>query len=178
MTSPSPELIPPKARRDRLFWKSAPEIRPAVKDDAKWLRTALKIEGTELTDEEFANYLRLFDQYQEHLIIEDDNARYATKRGPVGMLGGITNGYLYEPHVNWFPWATGKNKLRGLVMFLQKWRYRKLGVVRVHTQDQRFFANMRKYVPLYKVGKIPCGDELGRGDDYIFYMKCRGAKHG
>ena len=135
--------------------------------------------GKEMTDEDFIPWVEhTFSMYQEVLIVEDDNEKFGAKRGPVCVVGAKTNGYLYEPHVEWFPWATSKNRLRSSVAFFQKFRYRALGVIRVHAlaDAEKFFRHLKKYVPLFPVGRIPGGDELGRGDDYIFYMKCRGAK--
>ncbi len=70
------------------------------------------------------------------------------------------------------------NRLRIAVSFFQKFRYRNLGVIRVHALEDaaKFFRRIKKYVPLFYVGKIPGGDREGRGDDHIFYMKCRGTK--
>ena len=132
-----------------------------------------------MTDEDFIPWVEhAFSVYQEVLILEDDNRRFGAGRGPVGIVGAKTNGYLYEPHVEWFEWATPKNKLRSSVAFFQKFRYRGLGVIRVHAlkEAEGFFRRLKKYVPLFPVGRIPGGDELGRGDDFIFYMKCRSAQ--
>jgi hypothetical protein len=133
----------------------------------------------EFTDEDFYPWIEhQFSMYQEVLIAEDDNGKFGQGRGPVGVIGAKTNGYLYEPHIEWFSWATPKNKIRVAVSFFQKFRYRALGVIRVHALEDSapFFRRLKKYVPLFFVGKIPGGDERGRGDDFIFYMKCRGAK--
>jgi hypothetical protein len=148
-------------------------------EDKVWIRVGQKLNGLEMTDEEFEQMLlETFDPYQEVIVAEDENRRFGAKRGPVGIIVAKTNGYLYEPHVTWFPWANGKNKVRVAVSFFQKFRYRQLGVIRVHALEDAagFFKRLKKYVPLFYVGKIPGGDEHGRGDDFIFYMKCRGAK--
>ena len=153
-------------------------MRPAKPDDMKWLKLATNLNGGEVTADFESLMEKRFAPFQEVLVLEDANAKFGQKFGPVGIVGALTNGYLYQPHVEWFPWATAKNKLRASVMFFQKFRYRDLGLIRVHTIEPylRFFKNMKKYVPLFYVAKIPGGDELGRGDDYIFYMKCRGGE--
>lgn len=148
-------------------------------EDKVWIRVGQKLNGVIKDDEEFeAELVEKLSVYQEILIAEDDNARFGERRGPVAMIVAKTNGYIYEPHVMWFPWATPKNKLRCQVSFFQKFRYRQLGVIRVHALEDAagFLKRLKKYVPLFYVGKIPGGDEHGRGDDYIFYMKCRGSK--
>ena len=129
-----------------------------------------------MADEEFEALIdRTFSQYSEVFVIEDRNIRFGSKFGPVGIIAALHTGHIYEPHAEWFPWATGKNKLRGIVAFLQKFRYRKLGVMVVHAlvDSAQFFKRLKRYVPLFYVGKIPDGDVAGRGDDYLFYLRCK-----
>lgn len=154
-------------------------MRPATPDDVKWFKVTAKVLGEEITEDFDEKIQAAFSPCAEVLMLEDSNAKFGQKFGPIGIVGAISNGYLYQPHVEWFPWATHRNKLRASVMFFQKFRYRDLGVIRVHTIEPyvSFFKKLKKYVPLFYVARIPGGDELGRGDDFIFYMKCRGA-HG
>lgn len=165
----------PKDNRERLFWKDKPSIRPAGSADLKWFKVAKRLEHEDIEDTYEQYLIDTLSNYQEALVIEDSNHQFASKFGPVGFVGALTNGYVYEPHVEWFPWASSRNKVRGTVAFFQKFRYRDLGVVIVHALEPDFFRRMKKYVPLYYVGKVPSGDPLARGDDHIFYMKCRGA---
>lgn len=152
-------------------------MRPAEQADLKWVMASRAYAGEDV-DEFMAEFERHVASYQEMVILEDYNGKFGDGYGPVGMVGAITNGYLYEPHVDWFSWATPKNKIRTAVMFFQKNRWRGIGVIRVHALQAAtaFYRRLAKYVPLYYVGKIPGGDALGRGDDFIFYMKCRGPK--
>lgn len=148
-------------------------------EDKVWIRVGQKIQGHTMTDEDFETHVvETLGPYQEVMIAEDENHKFGSKVGPVAIIVARSNGYLYEPHVSWFPWATPKNKVRVSVSFFQKFRYRQLGVIRVHALEGAagFFKRLKKYVPLFYVGKIPGGDEHGRGDDYIFYLKCRGSK--
>lgn len=151
-------------------------MRPADSSDMKWLKAAKKFAGEEIEDTFDEYMIRTFAQYQEVMMLEDRNAKFSAGFGPVGIVAALTNGHLYQPHVEWFPWATARNKLRSAVMFFQKSRYRDLAIVRVHALDGAapFYRRMKQYVPLYFAAKIPGGDEFGRGDDHIFYMKCRG----
>ena len=166
----------PKENREKLFWKSRPNIRIAESDDLKWVKLSASLEGKTVDEAFEANILAALGQYQETMILEDENPRFGQKFGPVGIVAAFSTGHLYQPHVEWFAWATPRNKLRASVAFFQKFRYRELGTVRVHAIEPslRFFKNLKKYVPLFYVGKVPGGDEWGRGDDFIFYMKCRG----
>jgi hypothetical protein len=169
--------LKPKDLREKLFWQDKPAMRPWTPEDAKWFKVAAKFSGQEIPDDFEAQLAQTLNPYQEVLVLEDSNRKFGQKFGPVGVVGALTNGYLYQPHVEWFPWATPKNKLRASVMFFQKFRYRDLGVIRVHTIEPyvSFFKKLKKYVPLFYVARIPGGDEFGRGDDFIFYMKCRGS---
>ena len=150
-------------------------MRHAVDDDRKWLKASAKLAGEEIPTDDFIN--AHLSQYQEVIILEDRHSMFKNTMGPVGFIAAATNGYIYEPHVEWFSWATPRNKLRCAVAFFQKFRYRKLGVVRVHClrESANFFTRLKEYVPLYFAGKIPGGDKWGRGDDHIYFMKCRGA---
>jgi len=152
-------------------------MRPATQDDVKWFKVAAKLSGQEVGEDFDKKIEELFSPYGEVLILEDENQKFGQRFGPIGVVGALTNGYLYQPHVEWFAWATNRNKLRSSVMFFQKFRYRDLGIIRVHTIEPyvSFFKKLKKYVPLFYVARIPGGDEMGRGDDFIFYMKCRGA---
>lgn len=150
-------------------------MRLANLDDIKWVKTSKKLSGEEIPEDEIL--IQTFARFQEVMILEDHHPKFQSGFGPVGVVAAISNGYLYQPHVEWFHWATPRNKLRSAVMFFQKFRYRKLGVIRVHAlkDAEPFFKRLKDYVPLYFAGKIPGGDELGRGDDHIFFMKCRGS---
>lgn len=149
-------------------------MRPALEGDEKWLKTAITYKGDAIP-EDFEEVLSAeLEPYDEVAMLEDYNGSFASGFGPVGLLAGKTNGYMYEPHIEWFPWASPRNKFRATVMFLQKYRYRDIGIIVVHALEEAapFFRRLKEYVPLFYVGKIPCGDELGRGDDYIFYLRC------
>ena len=96
-------------------------MREASPDDTVWIRVNQKLTGIELSDEDFATLIaKTFGQYQEIMVIEDRNKRFGAEFGPVGVVAAIVRGQNYEPHVEWFEWATPQNKLRGAVAFLQK----------------------------------------------------------
>jgi len=176
MTLKRPNSEAQKASRERLFKASKPTIRNATVEDQVWIRVNQKLLGIEMEDEEFQTLMsQTFSLYDEVLIIEDRNIRFGAEFGPVGMIAAAVRGSVYEPHATWFEWASPRNILRGMVAFLQKNRYRKLGVLVVHclADSASFFRRMKAYVPLNYVGKIPDGDPAGRGNDYIFYQRCR-----
>lgn len=161
--------------RDRLFRTSKPTIRKLEEDDLPFIRLSQKMLGIEMNEEDFQKFIDgVFSSYNEVWIIEDNNAKFGAGFGPVGVMCGQVIGNTYEPHAEWFEWSSPKNILRGTVAFLQKSRYRHIGVIVVHALNDStaFFRRLRKYVRLYYVGKIPDGDRAGRGDDYIYFQRC------
>jgi hypothetical protein len=173
--SKQPNTAARQANRGRLFRSSKPTIREAKAGDEVWIRVNQKMQGIESTDEEFQAMLELMmAQYGEIMIIEDRNKRFGAEFGPIGIVAAVVRGPVYEPHVEWFSWATPQNILRGAVAYFQRGQYRKLGVMVVHCLDDAFpfYRRLKKYIPLRYVGKIPDGDIAGRGTDYLFYQRC------
>jgi len=165
-----------KKKRDLLFARNKPEIREAHEDDLKWLWAAYKSADGDLSQEDFIHHMEShFASYNDVLIVEDYNSSFKNGIGPIAVVAAKTNNWIYEPHVEWFPWATNRNKLRSAVGFFQKYRYKQYGVVIVHCLEEhrKFFDRMKNYVPLFFRGKIPSGDEFARGDDYIFSMRAK-----
>lgn len=110
-------------------------------------------------------------------IIEDDNKNFRAGRGQIGIVGIKTDGWVYEPNVQFFRWATRKNKLRAAVGFFQMIRYQKdIGVclVKVLKKDSRYLYHLQKYGVLFPRGRIPMGSP--QGDIYMFSIN--GMKNG
>jgi len=171
----SPIKYDQKAERQKLFQISRPAIREAEQDDLSWVWADRRLIGLEVDREAFL--MEMAEQlgpYAELYVIEDRNSRFSSGFGPVGMIAGKDLGAVYEPHATWFSWATSRNILRGMVAYLQKFRYRPIGTMVIHSLDDSrgFFRRLKKYLPLSYVGKIPEGDPRGRGDDHIFYLRC------
>lgn len=165
-----------KKRRGRLFSRSKPVVRPSEPEDFAWLGASALAGGVDMSKEEYDDLIRnLTRNYTKFFVIEDENPKHKGGRGPIGFVAVITNGQYMEPHVQWFAWASSRNILRGAVAFFQRFRYRHFGTIVVHclSDSAGFFRHLKKYVPIYYVGKIPDGDPGGRGDDYIFFQRCR-----
>jgi len=178
----------PKERRDRLFKKSRPNVRPielmkqgqigkdmAILWAAYQQNTFTDHIPDNLTQEQFTEFwLDMASRYNAGWMIEDRNPSFADETVPVGMMMAYHNGWELEPHFEGFAWATPRNKLRSVVGFLQMMRYdREVGVVNVHSlkKDKRFFKHVAKYGVLNYLGLIPHGD--ARGDRHIFYVRGR-----
>lgn len=173
----------PKQRRDALFRHSRPELRAFELYDGEEYHKDLKIlwvahqknplheipEG--LDQQEFADYIEEVVKRVEVFVIDDENDQY-DGYGPVAVGIIADDGWKYEPHINYFPWATKKNILRGSVSGLQMYRYsRQVGCVLVKSleQSKNLFDHVCKYGVLHYVGKIVNGDP--RGDEYLYSVR-------
>lgn len=124
--------------------------------------------------EDFAKEIEEVSKTTELLIIEDDSPRYKSGRGPVGLVGVHSDGWKYEPHAEFFFWASPKNILKASVCFFQMTRNkRNVGVCLVKSllDSKNLFDKCAEYGVLHYVGKILNGDP--RGDEYLFSVKGR-----
>ena len=140
--------------------------------ESGWWTTGSQVEALE---EEFAEYIMSdVNGYARKWIIEDSNAQFNDKYGAIAMVCAVYNGWELEPHVNFFSWATPRNKLRAMVSFLQMMRYDKeVGIVNANSLEEtkNFFHHVVKYGVLKYAAKVPNGDS--RGDRYMFYIRGR-----
>ena len=165
-----------KTRRDKLFRYSKPTFRPAVYDDIRWFWASARRQGYEGTPEEFSRQAEESLAGADRIVVaEDTNGNYEKGAGPVGVFLSNYDGWTLAPHVEWFPWATPRNKLRCTVGFLQSMRYaRDIGSIKIFAEARYagWFKRLKKYVPVSLVGKITGGRETG--DEYIFHLRGRG----
>ena len=171
----------PKDRRKRLFKDKKPIVRPIADqqgnispNDQRWLFAAYKESGGESDDPQTAlnEALNTLSQYDLAFFIEDRSRSFRNGYGVVGLVVAMYNGWVFEPHVIWFPWAKKINKLRGVVSVLMFCRYSKdigVAIVKSLEETRRFFKVIKKYAPIYGGYKIPHGD--CRGDEYIYYVR-------
>ncbi len=169
----------PRQRRERLFKSGRPLIRNAVIEDIGWVWAAhrrIKGNGNEPDDQlEFAqNVEQRLAAWDIVYMLEDSNAEFEKGSGPVGVIHAMYNGWTIEPHAVWFPWARKANKLKCLTGFFMKMRNSgKIGscVLHIDKEHEKFFRHMKRYAPIYPVGKIPAGKPDGA--DYVFYIRGR-----
>ena len=171
-----------KEKRDRLFKSGRPLIRPLQIYDGEKYHKDIGIlwvayskepfysfpEG--LSKTEFVEVIKEMVSTREVMMIDDTNSEYR-ESGPVAMITVQTDGWKIEPHTSIFPWATTRNKLRGVVSFFQMVRYKKIGVCIIYSlqQSKSLFDKCIKYGVLHYVGKIVNGDP--RGDEYIYSVR-------
>lgn len=173
-----------KAKRDRLFKNGRPHIRPLqVYDGEKyhkdlgilWVgykKTPFEWLKENLEQSEFARAIEHIYKDDDLLIAEDNNRHFKDKKGPVALFSLSNNGWKYEPHVQFMPWATKKNILRATVAFLQYVRYsKKVGCVVVFSLEDSLtlFDKCCEYGVLHRVGLIPNGDP--RGDEWMYTIR-------
>lgn len=145
-----------RKKRALLFKKSRPEIRPLEAKDMGWLWAAYKVgsfkfpEG--LNQEEFTNAVALAFHGKAHFLVEDDNRRFQSGRGPVGLIGIASDGQKIEPLAAVFKWATPKNILRGFVAFFNWIKNEDIAEceVRVPAADSRLLKKVMAYTGLYQ----------------------------
>lgn len=96
-------------------------------------------------------------------------ARQAEGMRPVGLVlaAAMLDGRRIEPHVDWFPWATPRNKFETMALFLRdvSKRFKILGYI--EEQDRAFWDRMRQYRLLRHGCKVI--DHFSRGEHALFF---------
>lgn len=126
-----------------------------------------------LPQEDFVeNIEQSMKNYQHSWLVDDDSSAFASKRGPVALIGANTLGLIVEPTVVFFKWATRRNMIRVSVAYLNMIRHsKKTGVVIVRTEKSKMVLpdHLKRYDMLFFVGKASESEYLysvrGRGSD-------------
>ena len=164
-----------KKRRETLFRKGKPDIRPAIYEDIRWLWAAAKRGGFDGTSEEFTIKAEPFLAEADRVFMfEDRNSEFDKGRGPVGIVLCNYDGWSLLPHIEWFPWTTAQNRLRCTVAFLHSMRYTKdVGMIKVMSSEnnEKWFKRLKRYVAINLAGRIPHGRSDGM--ESIFYLRGR-----
>jgi hypothetical protein len=169
-----PSSFSPLSRREKLFRKSRPLIRQYEGKDNGVLWAAYQNGSLDLRDgltqEEFIPAVaKRFGHFPLVWVVEDETKAFKAGRGQVAIIGIKTDGWVFEPVVHFFKWATKRNILRSAVAFFQMVRHQKdVGccLVRTIKKDFHFMKHMEKYGVLYLRGRVPNGSP--RGDVFVF----------
>jgi len=88
---------------------------------------------------------------------------------PVGMVFADPRfgGNGIEPHVEWFPWATPRNKLECSIQFLKQIGKDVKIVLYIREEDDKFWHRVWQYKVLKKACKIQ--DCYGSGEHAVMY---------
>jgi hypothetical protein len=155
-------------KRAKLFRDSKPEIRLHEPKDngilwAAYLKGSFNLQEG-LTQEQFLiDLAKQFGAFHILWLVEDEHKGFKSGKGPVAIVGITTDGWVFEPKVVFFKWATKRNILRSSVQFFQRMRSKNVGacVVNVTKKDFAYMKHMEKYGVLYLRGKIPNGSPEG-----------------
>lgn len=165
----------PKEKRERLFRKTRPNLRAfeiyqgnEYHRDLKLLWVAHQQKSIELigdvSQEQFAHYVEEMSSQYDLVMVDDPKE--------IGIIRLGDDGWLYEPHVIFFPWATKRQILRVCVGFFQWARCsRKIGCIEVRCgyESKNLFDHVCTYGVLHYVGKIINGSP--KGDTFIYSVK-------
>ncbi len=126
----------------------------------------------DLTMQEFAEYINdLQDYVQEVWMVED---KVGESMQPVAIVICKSDGWLLEPHVQYFDNATPKAIYRTYAAFMKKTKYRKdIGacLVRVEKNSVNLANRIEKMGLLQYVGKIWGGKPSG--NEYLYSVRCK-----
>lgn len=171
----------PAERRAKLYTqKDRPQVElldPNSFEIKKWLTVANHLNGGLDDKAEFEDYLdNHIAKYDKIYFIHDKHRQFESGVGPMCIIGVYVRGQNQEPHVEWFPWASPRNKLRCAVSFFMLHRRKGTGnmIVFALNDAKRFYDHLGSYVPLFQAGKIPDGDPYGRGDEYRYFIQGKG----
>lgn len=166
-------MKPSKQNRERLFRKARPVLRQFDAEDVNWLWLAYTQQGGNLPEQHFkVDALEELSGFDRLTMAEDANPGFGSGAGPVGVFHASFDDWVIQPGVTWFPWATPHNKVRSTVSYLYTLRTsKKIGVALVRSTTPKFFEGLKKYVPVYPVGRVPSGSP--EGDEHWFYVRGR-----
>ena len=132
-------------------------FRPIVREDMKFLWAAYKKNAfseetlpKDLSQERFTQLIEsIFNIMSEVFILESE-----TKRGkmPIGIITTTKVSSRTEPNVDWFPWASNRNKIEATAYFLTKMRKRSM-LIWANDDTLRFFTRIAQYGALRRIGK-------------------------
>ena len=118
-----------------------------------------------LTQEEFlVEMVSRFGAFNLLWIIDDDSNQFKSGKGQISLVGIKTDGWIFEPVIYFFKWATNENRLRALVSFFHMLRFQKdVGacLMKATESEKDFYDKMKEYGVLYFRGRIPYGSPSG-----------------
>lgn len=74
---------------------------------------------------------------------------------PVGCVFGIQNGdFIMVGDLIWFPWASNRNKLEGIIEYINGVRKEHLVLFYSQEKDKRFYVHIMRYGIINRIGRI------------------------
>lgn len=170
-----------RVRRERLLKRDEPRVRKLEAKDAWVLFAAYDLgsfpgmpKGLKPA-ELWAHVAAWAQRHSSVLVIEANHRYFRERRGPIAMVTIDNFGWQIEPRVDFFFWATKRQRLAAAVGFLQMIRYAKeVGCLFARVPDAGVSMCehiMRNYDLLRVAGKIPNARE--EGTEHHYYLKGR-----
>jgi len=126
-----------------------------IEDDIKYLWAAKRIMADDIIDpKEFADSVieEIDLRYDDAWIIEA-----TTKKGfrPIGVIFGLYAGPIeIIGDIMWFPWASKRNVIEGIVKFFNEERKNKLLVGWCNQKDKNLFVHVARHGILKRIGTL------------------------
>jgi hypothetical protein len=173
-------MLTPKERRDRIFKKGRPFVRPLRDDNADigilWVAYkagSFSALPKDLSQDDFLVFIsNLRARFTDLYVVEDFNPSFPTSgRGPVMLVGSVRSEMILKAEFNPLSWARSRNLLRSIVAFLNMAKHsKKNGVCMVSSKknERSFWFHFRKYDLLHYVGRVA-------PDEYLFSLRAIGS---
>jgi hypothetical protein len=143
----------PKYRLYRTL-KRAHGFRDFKDEDIKYLWAAEKFNGHEVDPEEFKEsiYELMNSSYDFAWIIE---AIVKNNYRPVGVVFGINSGvFTLLSDTVWFPWASKRNIIEGMVGFINKIRKQMLVLGHIDLKNKPFGEYIARHGIIRRIGTV------------------------
>lgn len=107
----------------------------------------------------------------ETFILEAPGERGLMPVGFVLTTRDIEQPHVLYPHVEWFPWASMRNRLEAAVSFIQGMRKEFLLIVRARERDAPFFEHLTRYGFMHCLGRCPAffGYDLAESNTAVMF---------
>ncbi len=167
------KLVSASTRDSTKLTKRKPRVRQIQESDTRFLWAAYQMGGwsdlfaQNLSKEAFAEKMvEILGAVDLDWIIEIEGENGLR---PIGIVLGVFRaaGRAVEPHVDWFPWATPRNKMEGAAQFLHDVGKTYKVFLYIESENALFWDRIWKYRILKKGCKI--NDYFAPGECAEFY---------
>ena len=143
----------PKYRLYRTL-KRKVGFRDFTDEDIKYLWAAEKFNGHEIDPEEFKeNIYDLINTNYDYAWIVEAQAKDVFR--PIGIIFGVGTGtFIILRDISWFPWASKRNIIEGMVGFVNIIRKQHLVLEHVNLRDKKFAEYIARHGIVKRIGTI------------------------
>ena len=106
----------------------------------------------------------------QFFVISAKNPKFEKRsRVPIGVVSLTQrHDWVGEPHMTWMPWATPRNKIEGLLLFLNDMRRDMKLIIFAEEEHNAFFFRMQQYGVIRRVGPINGYFDRGHTDGTVW----------